>query len=70
MLTRDDPDLKVDWVADWWSSRPEVGRGQWLGYAGLVRAEASKEASAYQVRFFCLSPWRLCPSQAVHHQNI
>jgi len=29
--------------------------GQWLGFAGLVRAEASKAASAYQGRFFFAS---------------
>ena len=34
---------------------PGVESVQRLGFVGLVRAEASMAASAYQVRFFCVS---------------
>jgi hypothetical protein len=35
-----------------WMCPSVIESVQWLGFAGLVRAEASKAASAYQARFF------------------
>ena len=48
---------------------PGGGSRRWLGLAGLVRAEASMAASAYQGRFFCVSrpaPVVGHPSRIVH----